>query len=257
MTSPSPSAAERGDSGPTLLRLSGVVTYYGQIKILKGIDVEVRDREIVCLLGGNASGKSTTMKAILGLIPLADGSIEFAGDKIDGLPTGRIIERGIATVPEARRIFPDMTVRENLLMGAFSRRGLGEKVLVEDIKRIFELFPVLAERRGALGGALSGGQQQMLAIGRALMARPKLILMDEPSMGLAPALVEKVFELIQTINRQGTAIFIVEQNAAMALSISDRGYVLHNGSIVLHDTGEELLRSEQIRRAYLGDGVRR
>lgn len=236
-----------------LLRVAGVVTFYGPIKILKGIDVEVGEKEIVCLLGGNASGKSTTMKTILGLVRPTEGTIEFEGQRIDGLPTGRIIERGIATVPEARRIFPTMTVRENLLMGAFTRRRVGDKALDEEMDRIFALFPRLAERQKMAGGALSGGEQQMLAIGRALMARPKLILMDEPSMGLAPALVEKVFEMIQAINGQGTAIFVVEQNAAMALSIADRGYVLQNGAIVLHDTAQNLLRSEKVRKAYLAE----
>ncbi len=237
--------------GP-FLSLSGIVTYYGPIKILKGLELTVGSQEIVCLLGGNASGKSTTMKTILGLVRPTEGRVEFEGRRIDGLPTGRIIELGIAPVPEARRIFPTMTVRENLLMGAFTRRHLTEKALAQDMERVFALFPRLAERRTQAGGTLSGGEQQMLAIGRALMANPKLVLMDEPSMGLAPVLVEKVFEIIQTINRQGTAIFVVEQNATVALSIAHRGYVLQNGAIVVHDTAENLLRSEKVRRAYLG-----
>ncbi len=235
------------------MSLHGVVTHYGPIRILKGIDVTVGRGEIVCLLGGNASGKSTTMKTILGLVRPTEGRVEFDGQRIDGLPTGRIIELGIAPVPEARRIFPTMSVRENLLMGAFTRRRLGEATLQQEMERVFALFPRLAERRAQAGGTLSGGEQQMLAIGRALMANPKLVLMDEPSMGLAPVLVDKVFEIIQTINRQGTAIFVVEQNATVALSIAHRGYVLQNGAIVIHDTAQSLLRSEKVRRAYLGE----
>ena len=235
-----------------MLRLSGVVTHYGPIKILKGIDVEVRRGEIVCLLGGNASGKSTTMKTILGLVRPTEGTVEFEDQRIDGLPTGQIIERGIAPVPEARRIFPPMSVQENLLMGAFTRRRRGEKALEQDMERVFALFPRLAERRKQAAGTLSGGEQQMLAIGRALMAGPKLVLMDEPSMGLAPALVEKVFEVIETLNRQGTTMFVIEQNATMALSIAHRGYVLQSGAIILHDTAANLLKSERVRLAYLG-----
>jgi branched-chain amino acid transport system ATP-binding protein len=192
------------------------------------------------------------MKTILGLVRPTEGVVEFEGRRIDGLPTGRIIERGIAPVPEARRVFANMSVHENLLMGAFTRRHLGEKALEPDLERVLALFPVLAERRKQVAGTLSGGEQQMLAIGRALMAGPKLVLMDEPSMGLAPALVEKVFEIIQTLNRQGTTLFVVEQNATMALSIAHRGYVLQNGAIILHDEAQKLLKSEKVRLAYLG-----
>ncbi len=236
--------------GP-LLKLTGVSTCYGAIPILQDIDIEIQPGEIVCLLGGNASGKSTTLKTILGLVRPAQGTVEFAGERIDGLPTGHIVARGISIVPENRRIFPDMSVLENLEMGAYLRRDRG--ALAEDMERVFGLFPRLKERLRQAGGTLSGGEQQMLAMGRALMSRPRLLLMDEPSMGLAPVLVERSFELIQQINRQGTTIFMVEQNANMALSIAHRGYVLQTGRIVLTDSAANLLANEMMRSAYLGD----
>jgi branched-chain amino acid transport system ATP-binding protein len=236
-----------------MLSLNNVVTYYGPIQVLKKINLHIYPGEIVSLLGGNASGKTTTMKTILGLVKPVQGTIEFEGKRIDGLPTEKIVSMGIARVPEARRIFSRMTVRENLELGAFVRRKESPQTLLEDLEKVYTLFPRLKERENQLGGTLSGGEQQMLAMGRALMARPRLILMDEPSMGLSPLFVEKVFETIQEINRQGVTILLVEQNANMALSIASRGYVLQNGEILLHDTAENLLKSEAVRKAYLGE----
>jgi branched-chain amino acid transport system ATP-binding protein len=236
-----------------MLRLNQVVTHYGPIMALKGIDLHVDRGEIVCLLGGNASGKSTTMKTILGLVRPTSGTVEFEGRILDGLPTGRIVRQGIALVPEARRIFGRMTVWENLIMGAYVRSGEPQREIDGDMERVYGLFPRLRERTAQYAGTLSGGEQQMLAMGRALMARPKLLLMDEPSMGLSPAFVDQAFDIIQEINRQGTTILVVEQNAAVALSIASRGYVLQNGRIVVHDTAETLLRADHIRRAYLGE----
>jgi branched-chain amino acid transport system ATP-binding protein len=236
-----------------VLKLTDVVTHYGPIRVLKAVNLEVRAGEIVCLLGGNASGKSTTMKTILGVVRPTAGTVELDGQRIDRLPTEAIVRRGISLVPEARRIFARMTVWENLSMGAFTRQTAPPAELAEDFERVYALFPRLQERQQQLGGTLSGGEQQMLAIGRALMARPRLLLMDEPSMGLAPALVDQVFDIIQAINRQGTTIFVVEQNAAVALGIASRGYVLQNGRIVVHDTARALLSADSIRKAYLGE----
>ncbi len=237
-----------------MLRLESVVTDYGEIEILKGIDLEVRQGEIVSLLGGNASGKTTTMKTIMGLVRPRAGAIVFGNERIDGLEPPDIVARGISLVPEGRRVFPRMTVHENLEMGTFALADPRAHV-DEDLERVYALFPRLRERRRQLAGTLSGGEQQMLAMARALMGRPRLLLMDEPSMGLAPRLVEQVFDTIAEINGQGTTVFVVEQNANMALSIAHRGYVLQTGRIVLHDTGENLLRNPEIQRAYLGHGA--
>jgi branched-chain amino acid transport system ATP-binding protein len=236
-----------------LLELKEVVTYYGPIQALKGVSIEVCEGEIVCLLGGNASGKSTTMKTILGVVRPRQGSVHFGGQRIDGLPTQAIVSRGITLVPEARRLFGRMTVLENLMMGAFTRRKAPKTEIDEDMERVFTLFPRLKERTDQRAGTMSGGEQQMVAMGRALMARPRLMLMDEPSMGLSPAFVDQVFDIIRTINRQGVAILVVEQNAAVALGIGHRGYVLQNGRIVMADDAKALLAADEIKRAYLGE----
>ena len=233
-----------------MLEFRGVNTYYGELHVLKNVDYEIKQGEIVCLLGGNASGKSTTMKAVLGIVRPKSGDIFYDGKPINGLPTAERVRRGIAPVPEARRLFARMTVLENLEMGAYTRRD--RENLNEDLERVYALFPRVKERRQQLAGTLSGGEQQMVAIGRALMARPRLICMDEPSMGLSPAFVDQVFEIIQAINKQGTTIFVVEQNAAMALSIADRGYVLQTGEVVLSGTAKSLLANELVQKAYLG-----
>jgi branched-chain amino acid transport system ATP-binding protein len=215
------------------------------------VNLEVAEGEIVCLLGGNASGKSTTMKTILGVVRPTAGTVEFDGQVINDLRTAQRVERGLAIVPENRRVFPRMTVRENLEMGAFLRR---DRLSIEaDLERVLGLFPRLRERLAQRAGTLSGGEQQMLAMARALMARPRLLLMDEPSMGLSPRLVQQNFELIQEINRSGVTVFVVEQNAAMALTIAHRGYVLRTGEIVMSGSAGELLRSQGIRQAYLGE----
>jgi branched-chain amino acid transport system ATP-binding protein len=232
-----------------LLRLEGVNTYYGQMHILKDVDLEVREGELVCLLGGNASGKSTTLKTILGLVRPRSGRLTLGGEDLTEMQTSRRIERGLAIVPENRRLFGPMTVLENLEMGAYLRPRAD---LREDLARVYELFPLLAERRSQLAGTLSGGEQQMVAMGRALMARPKLLLMDEPSMGLAPILVERSFEIIQQVHAAGVAMLVVEQNANVSLSIADRGYVLSTGRIVLEGKASELIRHEELRKAYLG-----
>ncbi|MBI3361691.1 MAG: ABC transporter ATP-binding protein [Chloroflexi bacterium] len=233
-----------------LLRLTNINTYYGSIHILQDVNIEVFEGEIVCLLGGNASGKSTTLKTILGLVKPVSGAVEFRGEAVHERSTSYRVERGLAVVPENRRIFGAMTVMENLLMGAYLRSD--PDGIREDLDRLLVLFPRLKERLKQAGGTLSGGEQQMLAMARALMSRPKLLLMDEPSMGLAPLLVEQNFQIIQEINRQGTTIFVVEQNANMALSIAHRGYVLQTGRIVLADKAENLLNNELMRKAYLG-----
>jgi branched-chain amino acid transport system ATP-binding protein len=233
-----------------LLRLENVDTYYGQIHILENLNLNVGEGELVSLLGGNASGKSTTLKTILGLVRPRTGSVQFRGEEITGRTTSYRIQRGMAIVPENRRLFGPMTVLENLEMGAFlNRDSKGRK---EDFERVYTLFPLLHERRQQLAGTLSGGEQQMVAMGRALMARPKLLLMDEPSMGLAPILVERSFEIIQQVHESGVAMLVVEQNANMALSIADRGYVLSTGRLVLSGPANELLQHEDLRKAYLG-----
>jgi branched-chain amino acid transport system ATP-binding protein len=219
--------------------------------VLRDINVRIDRGEIVCLLGGNASGKTTTLKTILGYVAPTEGGVYLEGERIDGLPTQTLVSRGVSMVPENRRLFKRMTVRENLAIGAFLRRD--RQAIDEDLDRVFGLFPRVKERLGQQAGTLSGGEQQMVAMGRALMARPTVLLMDEPSMGLAPILVEQNFEIIKQINQQGTTIFVVEQNANMALSVADRGYVLQTGRIVLADTAENLLRNPQMREAYLGE----
>jgi branched-chain amino acid transport system ATP-binding protein len=227
-----------------------VNTYYGPIHILQDVGLEIYPGELVCLLGGNASGKSTTLKTILGLVQLASGVVEFCGEPVQNHSTSYRIARGMAVVPENRRIFGEMSVYENLLMGAYLRRD--RSAIDEDLERMLTLFPRLRERYHQQGATLSGGEQQMLAMARALMSRPQLLLMDEPSMGLAPALVEQNFQIVQQINAQGVSVFVVEQNANMALSIAHRGYVLQTGRIVLADTAANLLDNEQLKQAYLG-----
>ena len=232
-----------------MLEFRGVDTHYGDLHVLKTVDYQISAGEIVCLLGGNASGKSTTMKAIMGSVAPSRGDIFYEGQSLKGVSTAERVRRGIAPVLEARRLFPRMTVCENLEMGAYTQRRGPE--FAEDLARVFTLFPRVEERLRQIAGTLSGGEQQMVAIGRALMARPKLLCMDEPSMGLSPAYVEQVFDIIQTISRQGTTIFMVEQNANMALAIADRAYVLQTGQIVLSGPAAELRENEMIRHAYL------
>jgi branched-chain amino acid transport system ATP-binding protein len=235
---------------PPILEFKNVDTYYGNIQVLYDINLQIYPGELVCLLGGNASGKSTTLKTILGVCKVKKGEVKLNGKRIDGKPTKQIISKGVAIVPENRRIFPRMTVLENLELGAYLRND--HEGVKKDMEKIFELFPRLKERINQAGITLSGGEQQMLAMGRALLSNPNVLLMDEPSMGLSPLLVDQQFELIQKVNRQGTTIFMVEQNANMALSIADRGYVLQTGSIVLSDTAKNLLCNEMMQEAYLG-----
>jgi branched-chain amino acid transport system ATP-binding protein len=234
-----------------MLEFRNVNTYYGDLHVLKNVNYNLGAGEIICLLGGNACGKSTTMKTIMGIVRPTSGEVIFEGQRIEKLSTAERVKRGIAPVLEARRLFPRMTVYENLEMGAFTRKRGPE--FDEDLERVYSLFPRVKERREQQAGTLSGGEQQMVAIGRALMARPKLICMDEPSMGLSPLFVEQTFDIIQQINRQGVTIFMVEQNAAMALSIAHRAYVLQTGQVVLSGPASELRENEQIKEAYLGE----
>ncbi len=231
-----------------LLTLDAVDTYYGPIHILQGLTLQVRAGELVCLLGGNASGKSTTLKTILGIVQPRRGTVQFAGEDVTKRSTSYRIRQGMAIVPENRRLFAPMTVLENLQMGAYLHGG-GAK---EDFDRVYELFPLLYERRAQLAGTLSGGEQQMVAMGRALMSKPKLLLLDEPSMGLAPILVERSFEIIKQVHESGVALLVVEQNANVSLSIADRGYVLSTGRMVLEGKAAELREDEGLRKAYLG-----
>jgi branched-chain amino acid transport system ATP-binding protein len=237
--------------GAPVLELRNVSTHYGLIAVLRDVNVEIRSGEIVCLLGGNASGKSTTLKTILGMVTPSQGEVLFEGQPIGGRSTTEIVGRGVTMVPENRRLFSRMTVRENLELGSYLRTDKDK--VKEDLDRVMELFPRVRERLSQKAGTLSGGEQQMVAMSRALMADPKVLLMDEPSMGLAPVLVDQVFQIIQDINKLGTTIFVVEQNANMALSIADRGYVLQTGQIVLADTAAALLKNPQMREAYLGE----
>ena len=234
----------------SVLSVDDIHTYYGAIEALKGISLEVREREIVTLIGANGAGKTTTLRSINGLNHPRRGKITFAGKDITTTPPHDVVKRGISQAPEGRKLFPRMTVLENLEMGAFQRTD--RAALKDDMDRVFTLFPRLAERRTQKAGTLSGGEQQMCAIGRALMARPKLLLLDEPSMGLAPILVEKIFEIVKEINDQGTPILLVEQNALMALDVADRGYVLETGRIALADNAKVLKENEQVRKTYLG-----
>jgi len=234
-----------------VLKLSNIDTFYGSIQALRNVSLSVERGEIVSLLGGNACGKSTTMKTILGLVKPRQGKIEFLGKRIEKLPPSAIVRAGISPVLEARRLFPYLTINENLRMGAYLRAD--KKEILEDIERMYDLFPVVKNRCRQLASTLSGGEQQMVAMARALMARPKLLIMDEPSMGLSPLFVDKIFEIIQQINQtQGVSILLVEQNANMALSIASRGYVLQTGEIVLYDTAQKLLDNPLMQKAYLG-----
>lgn len=234
-----------------MLRLHNVHTFYGHIHALKGVSLEVNQGEIVCLIGGNGAGKSTTLMSICGINKIYQGIIEFNGEAIENKPPDQIVAKGISQVPEGRRIFPRLTVLENLQMGAFLRRDTAK--VLEDLNHIFTLFPILKERQKQTGGTLSGGEQQMLAIARALMARPKLLLLDEPSLGLAPIIVEQIFKIIKEINEEGTTILLVEQNAHMALSLARKGYVMETGQIVMSDEAEILLKDKRVREAYLGE----
>ncbi len=231
-----------------LLEVDDIHTFYGNIEALKGISLTVDEGEIVTLIGSNGAGKSTTLRSISGVTPPRQGTIRFNGEEISGVPPQNIVQRGISQSPEGRHVFPRMTVRENLDMGAYLRRDNYS----EDMDRVFELFPRLKERERQKGGTMSGGEQQMLAIGRALMARPKLLLLDEPSMGIAPILVDRIYETIQEINKQGTTILLVEQSATHALNASSRGYVLATGEVALSDSSEALQKNEDVQKAYLG-----
>jgi branched-chain amino acid transport system ATP-binding protein len=246
--SPTPASVGNGAGPEPLLRLDSVDTFYGPIHILQGLSLHVGAGELVCLLGGNASGKSTTLKTVLGIVQPRNGGVYFDGENVTTRSTSYRIGKGIAIVPENRRLFAPMSVRENLEMGAYLHGG-GKK---QDFDRVYELFPLLHERRSQLAGTLSGGEQQMVAMGRALMSRPKLLLMDEPSMGLAPILVERNFEIIKQVHESGVAILVVEQNANVSLSIADRGYVLSTGRLVLEGPAAELREHEDLRKAYLG-----
>jgi branched-chain amino acid transport system ATP-binding protein len=239
------------DKQEKLLELNKVTTHYGPIRVLHNVDMVIYPGEMVCLLGGNASGKSTTLKTILGIVGVSEGEMYFRGERADKLSIADRISRGMAVVPENRRVFPKMTVLENLEMGAYLRTNKNE--IKDDLNYIVELFPRLGERMTQKAGTMSGGEQQMLAMGRALMSRPKLILMDEPSMGLAPLFVEKIFEIIKQVNKRGISVFVVEQNANVALAIADRGYVLQTGEVVLSGPAKELLNNEAMKKAYLGE----
>jgi branched-chain amino acid transport system ATP-binding protein len=243
-------SATTDGGGETLLKLEDVHTFYGRIEALKGITLEVREGEIVTLIGANGAGKSTTLRSISGLNHARRGSIVFRGKNITRRAPHEIVEMGISQSPEGRRLFPRMSVLENLEMGAFQRKNRSE--IREDIERVYSLFPRLAERRNQKGGTLSGGEQQMCAMGRALMARPTLLMLDEPSLGLAPIFVEKIFEIIGEISEQGTTVLLVEQNALMALDVSRRGYVLETGRVVLTDDAKRLRENEQVKKTYLG-----
>jgi branched-chain amino acid transport system ATP-binding protein len=236
-----------------MLELKNIHTFYGPIEALRGIDIEVKQGEIVSLIGNNGAGKSTALMTISGILRPQAGEIIFEGESITDMPPHRIVEMGISQVPEGRRIFPRLTIKENLEMGAYAKFKVQSSKFKVQLDKIFELFPVLKERQKQPGGTLSGGEQQMLAIGRALMSDPKLLLLDEPSLGLAPIIVSKIFKIIKEINSEGVTVLLVEQNARLALKLSDRGYVLENGRVALEGKGEELLNNEEVKRAYLGE----
>ena len=234
-----------------MLDVRDIKTYYGNIQALKGVDLQISEGEIITLIGANGAGKTTTLMSISGVVPPRSGDVLFQGKLIHGLSPNEIVAQGISQVPEGRRIFPYLTVSENLDMGAFLRKDTQE--VKSDMDYIFELFPILAERRNQAGGTLSGGEQQMLAVGRALMAKPRLLLLDEPSLGLAPLVVKRIFEIIKKINQENkTTIFLVEQNANQALKVAHRGYVMENGKITLSDTSQNLMANEEVKKAYLG-----
>jgi branched-chain amino acid transport system ATP-binding protein len=243
--------SDGGQRGEVLLQLENVHTYYGAIHAIKGVSLEVHEGEVVTLIGANGAGKSTTLRSINGLNHPREGKIRFRGKDITNTPPHTIVQRGISQSPEGRRLFPHMSVLENLEMGAFQRTD--RAAIREDLDRVYTLFPRLAERKSQKAGTLSGGEQQMVAMGRALMARPKLLMLDEPSMGLAPIFVEKIFEIVKEINEQGTTILLVEQNALMALDTADRGYVMETGTIALTDDAKALRDNEQVRKTYLGE----
>jgi branched-chain amino acid transport system ATP-binding protein len=247
---PDATAGNGAADGATVLLVEDIHTYYGSIEALKGISLEVHEGEIVTLIGANGAGKSTTLRSISGIVPPRTGRIVFNGREIQGLPGHEVAAIGIAQSPEGRRIFSRMTVLENLEMGAFTRRD--QNGIREDLDRVYSLFPRLKERERQKGGTMSGGEQQMLAIGRALMAQPKLLLLDEPSLGLAPVIVDRIYEVVREINQQGTTIVLVEQNANYALDVSSRGYVLETGHVVLSDTSQNLRNDERVQAAYLG-----
>lgn len=233
-----------------MLELNRINTFYGKIQALRDVSLKVEDGEIVTLIGANGAGKSTTLMSICGVIHPRSGEILFDGKPIQHLPAPEIVKRGISQVPEGRLIFPELTVRENLDLGAFLRTD--KKGIADDMEYVFQLFPILRERVSQTGGTLSGGEQQMLALGRALMARPSLLLLDEPSLGLAPIIIQQIFKIIQKVNEDGTTVFLVEQNANQALHIANRGYVMENGVVVMEGKAQELLSSEKVRKAYLG-----
>lgn len=234
-----------------MLKIQNIQTFYGNIQALKDVSIEIKEGEIVALIGANGAGKTTTLMSICGITPPRSGQILLDGDPIQGVSAEKIVQHGIVQVPEGRRIFPDLTVQENLEMGAFLRKN--KRLIQQDMNYVMTLFPILEKRRNQLGGTLSGGEQQMLAISRALMARPRILLLDEPSLGLAPLIIKQIFEIIRQINKESnTTIFLVEQNANQALKLADRGYVMENGRITLVDSAENLLANDDVKKAYLG-----
>jgi branched-chain amino acid transport system ATP-binding protein len=249
-----PSHDDRADDArPPLLALERLAVAYGGIQAVKGIDLEVRDGELVCLIGANGAGKTTTLKGICGLLPVKSGTIRYAGDDITGVPSYRLVRRGLAMVPEGRGMFGALTIEENLAMGAYARTD--RAAVRADAERVFALFPRLKERRRQTAGTLSGGEQQMLAMARALMSRPRLLLLDEPSMGLAPLMVQKVFETVIAVAKEGVTMLLIEQNAKLALEVSDRGYVMESGEITLEGPASALLHDPKVRAAYLGEAA--